>query len=441
MTQLSDGIGRVRYTIVATLFAVTIVNYADRAILAVTAPVLSKDIGINPLELGIVFSAFGWAYCAAQVPGGWLLDRFGTKRVYLAGILLWSVFTAAQGMVVLLTGAAAIAALFVLRFLVGLAEAPSFPGNARMVAAWFPASERGTASAIFNSAQYFATVLFAPVMAWITYMFGWPHTFLFMGSLGLGAAAAWWMFAHEPRHHPRIGNAELNFIVAGGGLVDMDSAAKGAKGDVIRALKVLLGHRSLWGLYLGQFAINTLTYFFITWFPVYLVEERGLSLISAGLFASAPAICGFLGGIVGGVWSDWLLRRGFSLTAARKIPIVTGMLISISIILCNYTDSLALVLVFMSLAFFGKGVGALGWAVVSDMAPSEFAGLGGGLFNMFGNLSSILTPIVIWAILHTTGSFKLALVFVADNALLAAFSFLVLVGPIRRVATDRNAEV
>lgn len=440
MTQLSDGIGRVRYTIVATLFAVTIVNYADRAILAVTAPILSKDIGINPLELGIVFSAFGWAYCAAQVPGGWLLDRFGTKRVYLAGILLWSVFTAAQGMVVWLTGAAAIMTLFVLRFLVGLAEAPSFPGNARMVAAWFPASERGTASAIFNSAQYFATVLFAPIMAWITYMFGWPHTFLFMGSLGLVAAAAWRLFAHAPRRHPRIGNAELNFIVAGGGLVDMDSAAKGAKGDVIRALKVLLGHRSLWGLYLGQFAINTLTYFFITWFPVYLVEERGLSLISAGLFASAPAICGFLGGIVGGVWSDWLLRRGFSLTAARKIPIVTGMLISISIILCNYTDSLGLVLVFMSFAFFGKGVGALGWAVVSDMAPSEFAGLGGGLFNMFGNLSSILTPIVIGAILHTTGSFKLALVFVAANALLAAFSFLVLVGPIRRVATDRNAE-
>lgn len=442
MRQASERIGRVRYTIVAILFAVTIVNYADRAILAITAPVLSKDIGINPLELGIVFSAFGWAYCAAQVPGGWLLDRFGTKRVYLAGILLWSIFTAAQGAVAGLAGAAAIATLFALRFLVGLAEAPSFPGNARMVAAWFPASERGTASAIFNSAQYFATVLFAPIMAWITYAFGWPSTFIFMGGIGLLVAAGWWGFAHEPRHHPRIGNAELTFIVEGGGLVDMDSAARPAraKGDTLRALRGLLGHRSLWGLYLGQFAINTLTYFFITWFPVYLVEERGLSLISAGLFASAPAICGFLGGLAGGLWSDWLLRRGFSLTAARKIPIVTGMLISISIIFCNYTDSLALVLVFMSLAFFGKGVGALGWAVVADMAPREFAGLSGGLFNMFGNLSSILTPIVIGAILHTTGSFKLALVFVAANALLAAVSFVVVVGPIHRLGAGEETQ-
>ena len=428
-------IGRVRYSIVGVLFAITIVNYADRSILAITAPVLSKDLGINPLELGIVFSAFGWAYVLAQLPGGWLLDRFGTKRVYLASITLWSIFTAAQGSVAAFGAGAAVSVLFVLRFCVGFAEAPSFPGNARMVAAWFPASERGTASAIFNSAQYFATVLFAPLMAWITFAFGWPATFWFMGTVGLVMAVVWWLFVHEPRRHPRLTTAELDHIVAGGGLVDMDgpARAKAAPGSTTRALKVLLGHRSLWGLYLGQFAINTLTYFFITWFPVYLVEERGMSLVSAGLFASAPAICGFLGGLVGGIWSDWLLRRGFSLSAARKIPIVTGMLTSISIVLCNYVDALSLVLLFMSLAFFGKGVGALGWAVVADMAPRETAGLSGGLFNMFGNLSSIMTPIVIGGIIHGTGSFRLALVFVAANALLAAFSFLVIVGPIRRI--------
>ncbi|MEH3108222.1 MAG: MFS transporter [Sphingomonas fennica] len=442
---MADGqqrIGRVRYGIVATLFAVTLVNYADRAVLAVTAPALTADLGISPFQLGVVFSAFGWAYVAAQIPGGWALDRFGTKRVYFAGIALWSIFTAMQGLVAGVTGLAAAGVLFALRFLVGIAEAPSFPGNARMVAAWFPASERGTGSAIFNSAQYFATVLFAPAMGWITYSFGWRYTFFFMGAVGLVAAFGWWRNAHRPREHPRITPAELDYIAAGGGLIDMDAAkpVARARGATWADIRHLLSYRTLWGLYAGQFFINTLTYFFITWFPVYLVHERGMTILEAGLLASAPAICGFLGGITGGVWSDWMVRRGYSLTMARKVPVVAGMLGSIVIILCNYVSSEALVILFMSLAFFGKGVGALGWAVVADVAPRETAGLSGGLFNMFGNMSSIMTPIVIGGIIQSTGSFRLALVFVAANALLAALSFLLIVGKIERIPPRVAAE-
>ncbi len=435
-------IGRVRYGIVATLFAVTLVNYADRAVLAVTAPALTAELGITPLQLGIVFSAFGWAYVAAQIPGGWALDRYGTKRVYFAGIALWSVFTAMQGLVAGVVGLAAAATLFGLRFLVGLAEAPSFPGNARMVAAWFPASERGTGSAIFNSAQYFATVLFAPIMGWTTYAFGWRATFFVMGGVGLAAAALWWRNAHSPRRHPRITPAELDYIADGGGLIDMDQARPAARpaGSTWADIRHLLSYRTLWGLYAGQFFINTLTYFFITWFPVYLVHERGMTILEAGLLASAPAVCGFLGGITGGVWSDWMVRRGCSLTVARKVPIVVGMLTSIVIILCNYVSSEALVMLFMSIAFFGKGVGALGWAVVADVAPRETAGLSGGLFNMFGNMSSIMTPIVIGGIIQSTGSFRLALVFVAANALLAALSFLLVVGRIERIPARTAVE-
>ena len=143
------------------------------------------------------------------------------------------------------------------------------------------------------------------------------------------------------------------------------------------------------GVYLGQYCINTLTYFFLTWFPVYLVKERGLSILQAGFVATLPALCGFIGGVLGGVISDAILRKTGSLTAARKIPIVGGMLLSMSIIACNYVDGQALVVGFMALAFFGKGIGALGWAVVSDTSPKEAGGVSGGLFNTFGNLSSI----------------------------------------------------
>lgn len=434
----NPAIGKVRWSIVAILFLVTMVNYADRAVLSLAAPLLSKDLGIDALELGIVFSAFGWAYVISQLPGGWLLDRFGAKRVYFTAILLWSTFTALQSTVVFLSGTAAILVLFALRFLVGLCEGPSFPGNARIVASWFPARERGTASAIFNSAQYFATVLFAPIMAGIIGIFGWPEVFLFMGGVGIAAAVLWTRSIYDPRQHPRLKEPELQMIIAGGAIVDAVAtdaprAGVSAAHETRQKLKQLLTNRTLLGLYIGQFSINTLTYFFITWFPVYLVEERGLSIVKAGLFATMPAICGFIGGILGGVWSDWLLRRGKSLTFARKTPIITGMLVSLSILGCNYSDSQVLLLVFMSLAFFGKGVGALGWAVLSDVAPRNATGLSGGIFNMFGNLSSILTPIVIGLIVRETGSFDLVLVYVAASAALAAFSFLFLVGKVQRV--------
>lgn len=430
--------GRVRWTILAMLFIVTVINYAVRAALSLAAPSLTRELGIDALQLGIVFSAFGWSYCVAQMPGGWLLDKFGPVRVYLAAIIAWSALTAAHGVVVWMSGSAAVSVLFALRFLVGVAEAPSFPGNARIVAAWFPAHERGTASAIFNAAQYFATVLFAPLLGLIVASFGWEWSFIFMGVVGMIAALVWIRVVHEPRHHPRLGQAEFDLIAAGGALVDPAPAPAGhdGQGETRRKLKVLLCTPTLWGLYLGQFFINTLTFFFITWFPVYLIEERGLSVVKAGLFATVPAICGFIGGVLGGILSDWLLRRGASLTVARKVPVIGGMLLALTILGCNYVDSNAMILVFMSLAFFGKGVGALGWAVVADVAPRDSAGLSGGIFNMFGNLSSILSPIVIGYILKTTGSFDLVLGLVAASALAAALCFLLLVGKIQRIGAE-----
>jgi ACS family glucarate transporter-like MFS transporter/ACS family D-galactonate transporter-like MFS transporter len=188
----------------------------------------------------------------------------------------------------------------------------------------------------------------------------------------------------------------------------------------------------LLGIFLGQYCINVLTWFFLTWFPIYLVKERGMSILQVGFVATLPALCGFLGGLLGGWGSDRLLRSGRSLSAARKIPIVGGLLLSTTIVGCNYVDSQWAVIGCMSLAFFGKGIGALGWAVMSDVAPREGTGVAGGLFNMFGNLAGIITPIVIGYILGRTGSFNGALVYVGAHALLAVVSFLVIVGEIRR---------
>jgi ACS family glucarate transporter-like MFS transporter len=426
---------RIRYVILLLLFLVTTINYADRAILSIVGSSMQKELGITPVQMGLLFSAFAWAYVLGQIPGGWLLDRFGTKRVYAWSIFLWSTFTILQATVGWYSVSVAIVVMFVLRFMVGLAESPSFPGNSRMAAAWFPSAERGTAAGIFTSAQYFATVLFAPIMGWIVYTFGWHYVFVVMGGLGVIMTGVWLKTVYSPKQHPRINEAELRHIADGGGLIDMDQT--GVKNDVSKPgwahFKQLLTNRMMLGVFIGQYCINTLSYFFLTWFPVYLVQERGMSILKAGFIASIPAVCGFLGGVLGGIISDALIRNGRSLTFARKAPLVLGMLMSTTMVACNYVDAEWLIVAIMALAYFGKGFGAIGWAVVADTAPKSIAGLCGGLFNAFGNTAGITTPIIIGLIIQATGSFELALVFVAANAVIAMFCYLVVVGKIQRM--------
>lgn len=424
----------VRHAIIALIFIITSVNYADRATFSIAGSQAAAELGIGAVQTGFILSAFAWSYVLAQVPGGLLLDRFGTKRVYAGAIALWSVFTALQGFAGLIAFVPAVAMLFALRFLVGLAEAPSFPGNARLVASWFPAAERGTASAIFNSAQYFSLVAFAPLMGWLAHSFGWRSIFWVMGVLGLIATTVFLRFIHSPARHPGINRAELDHIEAGGGLVRMDEgmAGKAAAFDWGNVGK-LIANRMMLGIYLGQYCINVLTYFFVTWFPIYLVKERGLNIMEAGFAAAAPALCGFVGGLAGGFASDAILKRTGSLDLARKGPLTVGMLLATAIIACVWAEREWLVVTLMSVAFFGKGIASLGWAVMADVAPRKLAGLSGGVFNMFGNMAGIVTPIVVGFIVASTGSFDWALVYVGLHCLLTIFAFLVIAGPIKRM--------
>ncbi|MFD7811926.1 MFS transporter [Streptomyces sp. NPDC059785] len=441
--------GRLRYLILAMLFTVTTINYADRSTLSIAGDSMQRDLHISSGELGVLFSAFSWSYLIAQIPGGWLLDRFGSKKVYGGAIFVWSLFTMGQGAIGFFAGAAVVL-LFILRFAVGMAEAPSFPGNSRIVAAWFPTKERGFASALFNSAQYFATVAFAPLMGWLVTAMGWEHVFTVVGGVGVVLALVWTKVVYAPRSHPRMRKAELDHIAAGGALVDMDaptaeeemSAKHTTSGrQNLRHIATLLRNRTTLGVFVGQYFINTITWFFLTWFPVYLVQERDMSILEAGFVASLPALCGFVGGVLGGFLSDRLAQRGTSLTRARKIPIVAGLLLSTSIIICNYVSASWLVVLIMSLAFFGKGMGALGWAVMSDVSPKQIAGLAGGVFNTFGAVAGIVTPLVIGYILDATGSFDLALAFVSACAAMAVVSYLFIVREIKRVELPDQGRV
>lgn len=423
-----------RYLILLMLFLASTFSYGDRVVLSIAAVDLKRNLHIDDLRLGYLFSSFGWAYVAAQLPAGGLLDRYGSKVVYGIGIFGWSVSALLAGCTGYLPVVIAFYALFALRFISGLAQAPVFPGNGRIVAAWFPTSERGRAAAVFNSSQYFSLVIFAPIMGWMVNAGGWRQCFWFTGIIGLLLGAVWFKTIYEVKTHPRISASEIEFIERGGGLASLDASSRGRANTLtLSAIRCLLSNRMLAGIYLGQYCITTLTWFFLTWFPVYLSQARHLSIVKVGFLAALPGLCGFAGGILGGIISDRLLRAGRTLTFARKVPIVAGMALAMTMIACNYVSTSFAVMVLMSVAFFGKGLGALGWTVISDASPKTLIGVNGGLFNLFGNLAGVTTPIVIGLIVKHTGSFNYALIYVGCTALLAIVAYLPIVGEIKRV--------
>lgn len=429
----------VRYWIALMLFVASTFSYGDRVVLSIAAVSLTRDLHLDPLRLGYLFSGFGWAYAVAQLPAGGLLDAHGSKRVYGFSIIGWSICALLAGFTGFLPALAAFYALFALRLVSGLAQSPVFPGNGRIVAAWFPAAERGTASALFNSSQYFSLVFFAPIMGWIAHSWGWKECFWLAGAVGLILAILWFRVVHGPKSHPSINEAEVELIEKGGGLASLDARGRaGANTLTWPVVRWLLSNRMLVGVYIGQYCINTLTWFFLTWFPIYLSRARHLSVVSVGFLAAIPALCGFCGGILGGVVSDRLLRAGCTLSFARKAPIVLGMSLATTMILCNYVGTRTMVMVLMSLAFFGKGFGALGWTVISDTSPKGFVGINGGLFNLIGNLAGVTTPIVIGYFVGRTGNFRDALIFVAGAAVVAIVAYLPIVGEIRRIEEVRR---
>ncbi|CAN7609421.1 MFS transporter [Paraburkholderia terricola] len=425
---------KARYQILALLAVGTMINYLDRTVLGIAAPQLTKELGINAALMGLLFSVFSWSYVASQIPGGLFLDRFGSKLTYFLSMTLWSLCTLAQGLV------NGVGGLFAFRLGLGVSEAPCFPTNSRVVATWFPQSERAMATGTYTVGEYIGLAFFSPFLFMLMGAFGWRSLFLVVGGAGIVFGGIWWMFYREPRDHPSANQAELDYIEAGGGLTHRkkEAAASGAEpaaktGFEWRTIGRLLKHRQLTGICLGQFAGNSTLVFFLTWFPTYLATERHMAWLKIGFFAIMPFIAASIGVMFGGLFSDWLLRRGKSANVARKLPIIAGLLLASTIILANYVESNVAVIAILSVAFFAQGMAALGWTLVSDIAPDGLLGVTGGIFNFAANLAGIITPLVVGFIVAATGSFVGALVFIGVIALIGALSYIFIVGDIKRI--------
>jgi ACS family D-galactonate transporter-like MFS transporter len=417
---------RVRLAILTLITLATVLNYLDRAVLGVAAPAMTHELGISPAMMGVIFSAFSWTYAIAQVPGGMMLDKLGTRITYALSLATWSAFTLMHGF------ARNVSTLLAFRLGLGIAEAPCFPANSRVLSTWFPQHERARANGVYSVGQYAGLAFFSPLLFWVVGAFGWRSLFLICGGIGITYAAVWYVSYRSPHDSKRVNQAELDYIEAGGGL--------GHRGPQVAfswdlARRILM-KRQILGASIGQFCGNSTLVFFLTWFPTYLATERHMDWLKSGFFAVMPYIAATAGVLIGGVVSDAIIRRTGSANIGRKLPIVTGLLLASTIILANFVSSNHLVILIMSIAFFGQGMVNLGWTLISDVAPKPLIGLTGGVFNFCANLAGIVTPLVVGFILQATGSFYGALAYIAVLGLIGAAAYILIVGDVHRVTLD-----
>ncbi len=413
---------KTRIVILMLLSIGTMINYLNRTILGIVAPKLTSEIDIDPAMMGIVFSAFAWTYALAQIPGGMFLNRFGNKLTYALSIFFWSTFTLLQSFSV------GLKSLLLLRLGLGISEAPCFPVNSRVVSKWFPQHERARATATYTVGEYIGLAAFSPLLFLILEHHGWRTLFFLTGGLGIAFTFVWWKFYHEPHESKTANKEELEYI----GVENTACVNENIPFNWHDA-KRLLCCRQIIGASLGQFAGNTTLVFFLTWFPTYLANERHLPWLHVGFFASWPFLAAAIGIFFGGWVSDKIIKKTNSVNISRKLPIISGLLLSSCIIIANWVDSNTAVIIIMSIAFFGQGMVGLGWTLISDIAPKNMGGLTGGIFNFCANMASIITPLIIGVIISMTGNFFYALIYIGLTALVGVIAYVFIIGDIKRI--------
>jgi ACS family D-galactonate transporter-like MFS transporter len=411
--------GRKKYSILGLIFISVVINYMDRTNIAVAASAISDDLGFSKVQMGIIFSAFAWTYSIMQIPGGMAVDAIRIRILYPVILVAWSLATVVQGLV------SSLAALVGCRMAIGVFEAPSFPANNKIVSSWFPEQERAGAIAVYTSGQFIGLAFLMPVLAVIQHYFGWRGLFIISGLIGIGWAIVWYFIYREPEEQE-----------------DTETPGEAAQKQAavsLANLRIAFSSPKLWGIYVAQFCLGGTQIFFLTWFPTYLEETRGLSIMKTGALASIPYLAAFAGVLLSGFVSDYLVRKGRSKEFSRKMPIILGLMLSSSVIGANFVETTGGAIFFLSLSFFGSGLASIAWVFVSLLAPKNMIGLVGGCFNFIGGLSAVVVPVAV-GFLARHGDFRPALVMISALAVTGMMSYLFLVGKVERVKVRSDVE-
>jgi ACS family glucarate transporter-like MFS transporter len=399
------------------------VAYVDRASLSIAIPFIQQEYGFDQVWKGIILSAFFWSYAAFQIPSGWLIDRFGVRIVYTVAVIWWSFWTAMTAL------AQGVHSLIGLRLMLGIGEAPVAPCGVKVVSQWFPRHERAFAASIADTGQQLGSALSLPIITLLIAFCGWRMAFIVIGAVGVLWVLLWLTLFQTPRLSKRLPADELAYIEAAGARIEVPPGGHSVKwGDLLR-------HRTIWGMMLGYVCRAYAVYFFITWYPSYLVEVHHFTLKQLGIVGAIPPFLAIISTWCGGLFSDYLVRRGLSLGVARKIPIIGALALASTIIFAAYAETTAVALGFLTLAMCSSAFAAGSvLALPADVAPTpENVGSIAGLQNFGSQIGGILSPIVTGVLLAADhGSYRLPLITAGLICLIGAlvYAFMVKVEPL-----------
>jgi sugar phosphate permease len=411
----------------AMLVVAGVINYVDRATLAVANPLIRRDLGLSIADMGYLLSAFLWAYAFSQLPTGAMVDKLGPRLLLACGLSLWSFAQFLGGLV------RGFGQFFAARVLLGVGEAPQFPTGARVVRDWFNPRDRGLATGIFNCASSLGTAIAVPLLTFLMLSFGWRAMFMIMGVAGLLMAAIWYFAYRNPTDV--VLTAEETFYRTQG-----DPPGHRTK-VTLKEWKQLFRFRTTWGMILGYFGCIYLTWIYTAWLPGYLEIERHMSVKFTGFAAAVPFVWGVVGGLLGGYFVDILVRRGVAPVKSRRVPAAIALCgTAACTVAAAFVTSNALAVAFISASLFLLYVtSTCAWALSSVAVPTNCTASIGAMQNFGGYLGGALAPTVTGLIVQQTGSFVPALVVGAliGVASAASYFFVVVDRPI--TAADLNA--
>lgn len=407
-----------RSTILFMLLMAMIINYIDRAALSIAMPFITQDFHLTPVEKGLIFSAFSVGYASFNVIGGYLSDRFGGRRVLIWSMGGWSLVCGITATVFNFWS------LLVVRAFFGAGEGPNSATANKVVNTWFPLKERASAAGINQAGGPIGGALAGPVIGLMALWLGWRVAFVVMAVLGLIWVVAWARLTTEtPAQHPKVSPEELALINEGREDIPVASGQKASFREVLRNRSVLLTGISL-------FCYNYILFFFMTWFPSYLVDAKGVSLQNMSIVNSLPWMVGAVGYLSGGLLVDYIFRRTGKQTFSRKVVLVTSLLIAaICIAITGLVESVNLAVAVMTVAIgFLMLTAPAYWALIQDSVPSNQVGTASGFMHGLANLSGIVGPAITGYLIQQSGTYSTGFVLAGTLGIIGALIVAFFVG-------------
>jgi ACS family hexuronate transporter-like MFS transporter len=364
---------KIRWWIVGLLFFVTLINYVHRQTLSVLSPTLRTELRLSEADYANIVSAFLLSYLIMYTVSGRLIDRIGVRLGLVLCVAWWSVAA-------MLTGVAqGVWSLMGLQFLLGMGQPGVFPGGVKACAEWFPKKMRALPTGIFSSGVSIGAIIVVPLVAWITLQLGWRAAFILPGAVGLFWIPLWWAIYRSPSQHPSLRPEERTMLEE-----ELPSGGR-------KSWRELLSQRKVWGLVLPRLASDPVWYFYLFWLPDYFQRERHLSLAEIGIYGWIPFLFADLGSILGGMASDWFIRRGWPAARARFVVLgVVGLLAPFGIVVGFVQSTAAAIAITCLITFLCQAWSTNIATLNADLCGRDDTGTVMGLMGTVGGIGGML---------------------------------------------------